>query len=430
MIAGIRKSVHFIIISSVLFLGYVSTNYVNAALIVPNTTNSPDSMDKMKVPHLGVNMRGYYTSMPQSRIVRNVFPTDYYDSSFKILSKVGVVDHVRFRFYWESYVKNPVQFIKEIEQVADTADKYGIKVLYDNHQFHTSSWLNIDRGTGFPTFLFTNTTLYQQDAGGSPKSVAAKTWWINWWNNAIRINGTDGWRLQSDFLKKVVSALDKHTSTLGYEILSEPQVNNVNQWSKIGKYNTFMTNELRKVTSKTIVYSMNIPIDLKSPINVNPANLAKMTPMNKENVIFKFSLYGIPSGGYQAQKLDLFLNTSRISGVPLYVGEWNNVKRLATTDQEGKKIFEISANESDISQTDANMIVQKFRQIGIWGMAYWSWSFVPEKIPNFNLIGVEFDNATGQRKIQTTSYFDIMKNAYESLYGNPAERVFPTGSKQ
>src|SRR6266511_31642 len=248
MIVGIRKSVHFIIISSVLFLCYVSTNYVNAALIVPNTTNSPDSMDKMKVPHLGVNMRGYYTSMPQSRIVRNVFPTDYYDSSFKILSKVGVVDHVRFRFYWESYVKNPVQFIKEIEQVADTADKYGIKVLYDNHQFHTSSWLNIDRGTGFPTFLFTNTTLYQQDAGGSPKSVAAKTWWINWWNNAIRINGTDGWRLQSDFLKKVVSAVDKHTSTLGYEILSEPQVNNVNQWSKIGKYNTFMTNELRKVT--------------------------------------------------------------------------------------------------------------------------------------------------------------------------------------
>lgn len=309
--------------------------------------------------------------MPQSRIVRNVFPTDYYDSSFKILSKSGVIDHVRFRFYWESYVKNPVQFIKEIQKVAQTADKYGIKVLYDNHQFHRSSWLNIDRGTGFTTYLFNNATLQKQDAGGSPKSTSAKTWWTNWWNNAIRINGTDGWRLQADFLKKIVGTVDNHPSTLGYEILSEPQIHNVDQWTKVGKYNTYMTNELRNITSKTIVYSMNIPIDLKSPINVNPINLAKMTPMNKKNVVFKFSLYGIPSGGYQAEKLDLFLNASRISGVPLYVGEWNNVKRVATTDQEGKKIFEINENESDISQADANIIVQKFKQLGIWGMAYW-----------------------------------------------------------
>jgi hypothetical protein len=44
-------------------------------------------------------------------------------------------------------------------------------------------------------------------------------------------------------------------------------------------------------------------------------------------------------------------------------------------------------------------------------MAYWGWSFVKEKIPNFNLISVKFNNATGLRKIQTTDYYDIMKNA-------------------
>ena len=65
---------------------------------------------------------------------------------------------------------------------------------------------------------------------------------------------------------------------LGYEILSEPQVHNVDQWSKIGKYNTFITKELRKITNKTIIYSMNIPIDLKSEIKVNAENLAKMSP--------------------------------------------------------------------------------------------------------------------------------------------------------
>jgi hypothetical protein len=379
--------------------------------------------------HPGVNMRGYYTSTPQSRIVKHVFPINYYEDSFKILSKSGVIDHVRFRFYWESYVKNPAQFIKEIEKVAKTADRYKLKVIYDNHQFHTASWLDVDRGTGFPAYLFNDTTLYKQGSGGTSKSAAAKIWWTNWWNNTITYNGTDGWKLQADFLNKIVKTVDGHPSTLGYEILSEPQVHNVNQWAKIGKYNTFMTDELRNLTGKTIIYSMNIPIDLKSPIKVNPVNLAKMTPINKKNVVFKFSLYGIPSGGYQAQKLDLFLNTSRIAGVSLYVGEWNNVKRVATTNPEGKKIFEISANESDLTQADANTIVEKFKQNGIWGMAYWGWSFVKEKTPNFNLVTVKFNNATGLRKIQTTNYFDIMKNAYENLYGNPADRVFPVDSK-
>jgi hypothetical protein len=428
------RLIQLIIISSLLFLSCISNSSTTSATITHKTATDLGGSENLKGDrndtqlHPGVNMRGYYTSTPQSRIVKHVFPINYYDDSFKILSKSGVIDHVRFRFYWESYVKNPVQFIKEIEKVAKTADKYKLKVIYDNHQFHTSSWLDVDRGTGFPAYLFNDKNLYKQGSGGTPKSAAAKIWWTNWWNNTIIFNGTDGWTLQSDFLKRIVRIVDKHPSTLGYEILSEPQVHNVNQWAKIGKYNTMITDQLRNITSKTIIYSMNIPIDLKSPIKVNPVNLAKMTPINKKNVVFKFSLYGIPSGGYQAQKLDLFLNTSMIAGVPLYVGEWNNVKRVATTNQEGKKIFEISANESDLTQSDADTIVEKFKETGIWGMAYWGWSFVKEKTPNFNLITINFNNATGLRKIQTTNYYEIMKNAYQNLNGNPADRVFPLDS--
>ena len=88
-------------------------------------------------------------------------------------------------------------------------DKYGIKIVYDDHQFHTSSWLNVDRGTGFPVYLFNNPSLYPQDSGGTPKSAAAKTWWSNWWNNAIKVNGTDGWTLQLDFLKKIIVHTDE-----------------------------------------------------------------------------------------------------------------------------------------------------------------------------------------------------------------------------
>ena len=410
----------FTVTTSLYILNNLPVNNVYAQQNVTTNQTSLD-VDKQIVQdnnktHLGVNMRGYYTSMPQSRDFKFPFPDNYYDTSFKDISKANIVDHVRYRFYWESYVRNSSAFLKEIEDVAKTADKYGIKVVYDNHQFHTSSWLNAGRGTGFPPYFFTDHALYEQDSGGTPKSAVSKTWWTNWWNNAMTVNGSDGWTLQLDFLKKIVSITDKHPSTLGYEILSEPQVHSEDQWAKIGKYNTFMTDELRKITNKTIIYSMNIPIDLKSSINVNASNLAKMTPQNKQNVVFKFSLYGIPDDGYQSDKLQLFENASRISGVPLYIGEWNNVKRVETYNDHGEKIWVIDDVQSDISQADANAIVGKFRDIGIWGLAYWEWSFVPNDTPNFNLVNVTSDKVTGKETMQPTEYFKIIENAYKELF--------------
>ncbi len=410
----------FTVTTSLYILNNVPVNNVYAQQNVTTNQTSLDvdkqiAQDNNKT-HLGVNMRGYYTSMPQSRDFKFPFPDNYYDTSFKDISKANIVDHVRYRFYWESYVRNSSAFLKEIEDVAKTADKYGIKVVYDNHQFHTSSWLNAGRGTGFPPYFFTDHALYEQDSGGTPKSAVSQTWWTNWWNNAMTVNGTDGWTLQLDFLKKIVSITDKHPSTLGYEILSEPQVHSEDQWAKIGKYNTFMTDELRKLTNKTIIYSMNIPIDLKSSINVNATNLAKMTPQNKQNVVFKFSLYGIPDDGYQSDKLQLFENASRIAGVPLYIGEWNNVKRVETYNDHGEKIWVIDDVQSDISQADANAIVGKFRDIGIWGLAYWEWSFVPNDTPNFNLVNVTSDKVTGKETMQPTEYFKIIENAYKELF--------------
>ncbi|MGB8172280.1 MAG: cellulase family glycosylhydrolase, partial [Nitrososphaeraceae archaeon] len=273
------KIISFIFIATMLV---VSSCFLNNSITNTTYAKSKDKPDKDIVnsnkghdgithefgPHLGLNMKGYYTGLPQSREgFKNPYPSNYYASSFKAFSKAKIIDHVRYRVYWESYVKNPIEFIKELKHVAKLADRYGIKVIYDNHQFHTSSWLDVGSGTGFPAYLFNDAVLYKQDSGGIPKSAAAEAWWTNWWDRAIKsVNGTDGWRLQAEFLKKIVKTVDKHPSTLGYEILSEPQVHNKNQWTKIGKYNTFMTKELRKLTDKTLIYSMNIPIDLKSPI--------------------------------------------------------------------------------------------------------------------------------------------------------------------
>ena len=126
-------------------------------------------------PYLGVNMRGYYTSMPQSREgFKTPFPANYYENSLELLSKTKVIDHVRYRFYWESYERDPGTFIKELEYIAKTADKYGIKVIYDNHQFHTSSWLSAGRGTGFPAYLFNDPLIYKQASGGASKYLCCR----------------------------------------------------------------------------------------------------------------------------------------------------------------------------------------------------------------------------------------------------------------
>jgi hypothetical protein len=361
----------------------------------------------------GVNMKGYYTSMPQSRTIGSIMPQNFFDDSFKLISEAGM-NHVRFVFYWESYVKDPTNFMLELQSVAQAADKNNINVIYDNHQFHTSSWFNPKKGTGFPSSLFQNNPSYIAGNGGGPKYEPAKIWWTDWWNRAVKdTNGTDGWTLQAEFLEKIVKTLDSHKSTLGYEILSEPQVHNADQWEKIGKYNTFIVNELRKFTNKVLAYSMNIPVDLKSPINLTAENLAKMKPQNSTNVVFKISIYGLPTGSYQQQRLSTFLQASNMTGVPLYIGEWNNVLREQVINEEGASVFEINPFESDITQQEANQFVKIFKDLGIWGLAYWKWDYVSQPTPNFNLISVG-DNGD----IVTNKYFKQLKIALESNYGS------------
>jgi aryl-phospho-beta-D-glucosidase BglC (GH1 family) len=98
-------------------------------------------------PYVGVNMRGVHTAVSEtkSNVSAGSLPANYYEDSFRILSEAGM-NHVRYTVYWEAYVVNPTSFMNELQMVANTADKYGIKVIYDNHQFHTSSYLNPQRG--------------------------------------------------------------------------------------------------------------------------------------------------------------------------------------------------------------------------------------------------------------------------------------------
>jgi polyhydroxyalkanoate synthesis regulator phasin len=356
-------------------------------------------------PINGVVMKGAFVNMKQDDNGSPEAPQDYIEDSLKMISGAGL-DHARFLFYWEAYERDPEAFIKEIQSVAKAADKYGVKIIYDNHQWHTSSWLE-DRGTGFPWSLFEGE--YSRGGGGNTPDKAAQVFWADWWDRSVKDEqGKDGWTLMAQFLKKIVLAVDNHSSTLGYEILSEPHVDNIDQWSKIGKFNSFITAELRNITSKTIIYSMNVPVDLNSPIKISPENLAKMAPSHKENIAFKISVYGVPDRDqYQKERFDTFLKTRNLTGVPLYIGEWNNVVRT----KEGG-VFKINPGASDFTKTNAGQILEAFKKAGVWGTAFWKWDFRDADTASFNLVS---DN---NGELKSTKYFGILEDTVETIYGS------------
>lgn len=363
-------------------------------------SSSPDS------PLVGVVMKGGVTDQKQVRNDTSLPPANYFDESFKLIKDAGL-NHVRFLLYWESYEKNPQAFMNELEQVANLADKYGIKVIYDNHQWHTSSWLE-KRGTGFPASLFENNSQkYPKDSGGKEGQPVAKLWWSDFWDGSIKdAQGKDAWTSLADYWKKVVTKLDGHPSTFGYEILSEPHVESSDQWEKIGNFNSFITDELRSLTNKTIVYSMNVPVDLKGPIQLTPENLAKMAPTNKENVMFKVSVYGNPDRDqYQKQRFDMFLKASELTGDPLYIGEWNNVVR---TQVNG--VFQLDPAKSGLDQQTTDAMLQAFKDNNITASAFWKWDYHDANTPSFNLIL----NQNGT--IMPTQYYTYLKNSAAKVY--------------
>ncbi|MGE5634254.1 MAG: hypothetical protein ACM3VV_03410 [Deltaproteobacteria bacterium] len=356
---------------------------------------------------IGVNMKGMYTSLNYERFPNITIPSDYYAESFKLIKNIGM-NHIRYVLYWEAYENNPSLFLQELENVATLADKLGLKIIYDNHQFHTSSWLDEKRGTGFPSFLF-DKSLYPVNSGITTSSNSTELWWTNWWNRNVtdENNKINGWNLQSNFLKTIVKLLDNHNSTNGYEILNEPQIFSQDQWSKIGKYYKFMTNELRKQTNKTIVLDMTIPIKFQDPaINLTSENMAKIIPKDR-NSVFKISLYGIPrDNNYQDKKLELLINVSKIAKIPVYVGEWNNVNREKKLTANRDDTSKINVIKSDLSQEESDFLINKFNQLEVYGWAFWNWNYVNTPPQNFNLI-----NITKSGDILPTKYFYILKNS-------------------
>ena len=372
-------------------------------------TETTDHLVKGKVgnsnattPFQGVNFLGYYTTLPESIDNHRPIPANYFDESFRIISQTGL-DVIRYLVTWESFEKHPSLFIDELFKVAQLADKWKLNVVYTNNQFHISSWLDPSSGYGFPSALFENNKNLPYNGGGASDNETAELWWSNWYNRSISdVSGNDGWTLQAEYLKKIVNSVDNHTSTLGYEILNEPQVYSADQWKKIGNYNTFIASELRKSTNKTIVFDRQLPSDIGGLIYALPGNMAEMAPRDTDNIIFKATLFGVPLHcSYAEARLNTAARTAQIAGIPLWLGEFN---------------VGITSNDpiADINQSDVNIFISKFGEARAWGWSYWIWSFRehPSNVRNYDLVNVTKD------QVKTTKYFDYLKNAVAEYRSN------------
>ena len=388
---------------------YDVENRMNDSISVPLIHAQRD------LPLFGMNMRGYYTAMPQERDFKFSVPENYYEDSFKALSDAGI-KFVRYLFFWESYERDPISFMNELKSVADTAEKWGISVLYANDQYDTSSWLGPKTATGFPSLLFENDpSSYPYGTGGGigPKDDTAKRWWNNWLNRSVADeDGNDGWTLQAEFLKKIVNAVDDYTSTLGYEILNEPHVDEVSQWEKIGVYNSFMTDELRTVTHKTIFYDRQVPSELDGPVQASPQNMAKMAPASKDNVIFKATIFGLPTdSSYAESRLHYYAKAAQLAGVPLCICEFN----LRSYGNN-----EIGEDENvTMTQENLNLMVEKINELNVWGLAPWVWTIKEHTNPNYNF--VDF----GEDGMNTTENFGYLRNAILNIATDVRDTISP-----
>ncbi len=357
--------------------------FVVAALMMQYLTSPPlpSANAVTQQAYVGVNFHGY-------NVERTTFalPPNYFDDSFKLISQGGM-NSIRLLYFWQSYNSNSTAFMAELQLVAQTAQKYNLKVLYDFHKYHTSSWLDCQHGLGYPSTLFeSNPQRYPQCSGGAKDNTSA-VWWEDWLNRQVKdIYGHDGWALQARFMKKVVFAVDSYSSTLGYEIVSEPMISNSTDWSKLSTFNTYIETQLRMVTQKEIFYCNPILFSINGTISRTPSDMASMAPANKTNVVFDGHLYSLPSqGSYGAKKLNDYVQAASLAGVPLYIGEWNNGTALT----------------SDISQSNVDVFITAFNSVKVYGWAYYGWSAhnniaLP---PSYNLI-----NATSTG-IQPTKYY-------------------------
>jgi hypothetical protein len=271
-------------------------------------------------------------------------PSSIFDRLAEIKSQG--FNSIRLPYWWEGYVKNPTAFVSALNQVSSAADKLGICIVYDFHQYHTSSHFN-NGGGGFPSFL---TKPYTPDMTGEIK------FWADYYENNISYNGVKIWDLQSNFLRDIIiKNVDSHPSTAGYEIINEPRVDYCYQFTEVGNMHTYIGNKMRSATTK-LIFFQNASNSGCTDWN-NPKLESHALPRGVSNLVYAPHIYnkGSPtllSSLHLPMLKDYFQKQQ--PEMPIYIGEWGQLA--------GQGI------NQDIMKT----YLKAFKENNV-GWAYWVW---------------------------------------------------------
>jgi len=240
-------------------------------------------------------------------------PTDYVTKSLNMIKDYGF-NNIRVPYYWEAYIADPDAFLQEAEFIAKTAEENELYVIFDFHHWFTSSYF-ARAHSGFPSFI-----LEQYPVSGVHK-VDAASFWEDFWNNSIDVNGEKVWDLQLEFMTAIINKVDRYDSVLGYEILNEPSVFDDSQYEKVGTYHTYMGEKLRLVTDKTVFFQRASRSDFDYARNPDLEPL--VVPSGVNNIVYTPHLYTPPYPGSQGEKqIERFARYSAEWGVPVYIGEF------------------------------------------------------------------------------------------------------------
>src|SRR5215467_7563082 len=106
--------------------------------------------------------------------------------------------------------------------------------------------------------------------------------WNKWWNRDIKtVDDRDGWDAQLDYLTTVVKYLNNRRSTVGFEILNEPEIFKLAHYRQVGRYHSYMSSEMRKITGKPLLLCWTLPHGVID----NPASQALVRSTGIDNNI-------------------------------------------------------------------------------------------------------------------------------------------------
>ena len=371
---GVIQSIYAYSSTSVM-IGPVSLPSCSSVVIETEgiSTNTNAKQYETNITNLrGFNYRDQVLTTSHSRNFTGPTDNDRLVSDFHRFKHSGY-NVIRIPIAWEAFEKNPIEFRKQLERIADVADETRIMVIYDVHQWGTSSYL-FDWGMGFPR----NMMMGYIEGGGETQQIR---FWNDFFNNTIIVNGKTSWQLLSEFIiTDIVAVVDSHPSTLGYEIINEPELYDKSQYKKLGDLHTYVGQQIRNSgTTKYIFFDMDHPHGFNRDHMLDRL----INPRGISNTVFSPHVYSIlrsdAASGSSTWQFSKWKENAAKWGVPIFVGEW------AVFGRDG-----------------INLNVQAFACQGV-GWSYWNYA-PPQYVNRLDYMVINDDYSA-------TAYWDYLKGA-------------------